>query len=85
MKRIVPSLFFVVTVTAWAADEMDTEAGKKGSNDTMQNSVQSLSEDINNDTETSQSADSKRFEPLKKGLEETPLDVRDQQDFPNNI
>ena len=47
--------------------------------------VQPLSKDINNDTETSQSADSKRFEPLKKGLEETPLDVRDQQDFPNNI
>ena len=85
MKRIAPSLFFVLTVAAWAADEIDTTAVKKGSDDTMQNSVQPVTEDINKDTETSQSADSKSFEPLKKGIDETPLDVRGQQDFPNNI
>ena len=36
-------------------------------------------------SETSLPVDKDRYEPVKKGIEETPVNIRDAQDFPNNI
>ena len=36
-------------------------------------------------SETSLPVEKDRYEPVKKGIEETPVNIRDAQDFPNNI
>ena len=36
-------------------------------------------------SETPLSVEKDRYEPVKKGIEETPVNIRDAQDFPNNI
>ena len=44
------------------------------------------SEDLSSEkSETSLSVEKDRYEPIKKGIEETPVNIRDAQDFPNNI
>ena len=36
-------------------------------------------------SETSLPVEKDRYEPVKRGIEETPVNIRDAQDFPNNI
>ena len=43
-------------------------------------------EDLSSEkSETSLPVEKDRYEPVKKGIEETPVNIRDAQDFPNNI
>ena len=43
-------------------------------------------EDLSSEkSETSLPDETDRYEPVKKGIEETPVNIRDAQDFPNNI
>ena len=43
-------------------------------------------EDLSSEkSETSPPVEKDRYEPVKKGIEETPVNIRDAQDFPNNI
>ena len=85
MKNFFALMLVVVTTAAEAQGELD-EAPLDGSQSEYGKKPDEMSKDIFiEENKSSKSETQGRYQPIKKGIEETPVNIRDAQDFPNNI
>ncbi|RPG91005.1 MAG: hypothetical protein CBD08_004020 [Cellvibrionales bacterium TMED148] len=85
MKYVFALLLLVVIAEVQAQREIDV-APPNGSQGALSQEADKSSTDIPYEkNKSSKSENEDDYQPIKKGIEETPVNIRDAQDFPNNI
>ena len=85
MKNFFALMLVLVTTAAEAQRELDG-APPDGSQSDPGKKPDEMSKDIFvEENKSSKSETQGRYQPINEGIEETPVNIRDAQDFPNNI
>ena len=85
MKNFFALMLVLVTTAAEAQRELDG-APPDGSQSDPGKKPDEMSKDIFvEENKSSKSEIQGSYQPINKGIEETPVNIRDAQDFPNNI
>ena len=85
MKYLVLLTILTLTSVAAAQSTKGVVVPTSGQGDEVER-YDNQPEDLSSEkSETSLPVEKDRYEPVKKGIEETPVNIRDAQDFPNNI
>tara|TARA_E500000331_G_C16979893_1_gene593050 strand:- start:50 stop:307 length:258 start_codon:yes stop_codon:yes gene_type:complete len=85
MKNFFALVLVVVTTTVEAQREVDGAPSDGSQSDPGKISDEMSKHILIEENKSSKPETQGRYQPINKGIEETPVNIRDAQDFPNNI
>ena len=85
MKNLFALILVVVTTAAEAQRELDGAPPDESQSDPDKKPDEMSKDIFVEENKSSKSETQGRYQPINEGIEETPVNIRDAQDFPNNI
>tara|TARA_S200000501_G_C20610478_1_gene650071 strand:- start:64 stop:321 length:258 start_codon:yes stop_codon:yes gene_type:complete len=85
MKNFFALVLVVVTTAVEAQREVDGAPTDGSQSDPGKISDEMSKNILVEENKSSKPETQGRYQPINKGIEETPVNIRDAQDFPNNI